>query len=123
MSAKVNQIIEIMKTLTLMEASELIDQIEFNFGVDAGAMPVKWFQGMDNGAIALETCDVVLDAVPSNRRVVIAKAVWMVTGVDLKQAKALVKRPPAILKTAVDGREAAKIRAYLESYGASVSFR
>ncbi len=123
MSAKVNQIIEIMKTLTLIEATELIDQIEFTFGVDASTMPVQWFQGADNGAVGLDACDVVLDAVPSNRRVVIAKAVWMVTGVDLKQAKALVKRPPAILKTAVDGREAAKIRSYLESYGASVSFR
>lgn len=127
MSTKVTKIIDLMKTLTLAEAADLIQQIEENFGVDASSMQVKFtapnHQEMSLISPAFQFVDVVLEDVPRHKKVAIVKAVWKFTGQDLKHAKKLVRTTPSVVKPSVRLEDAYKIKKHLESYGASVSFK
>ncbi|NEO27411.1 MAG: 50S ribosomal protein L7/L12 [Kamptonema sp. SIO4C4] len=127
MSTKVTNIIEQMKTLTLVEAAELIEAIENNFGVDASPMTVKFTPPTHQDSAytppEFTLVNVVLENAPNNKKVAIIKAVWSVTGLGLKHAKGLVKKTPSIVKPSVTLSEAQKIKQHLESYGASVSLQ
>lgn len=126
MSEKIDQIVEELKTLTLLEASELVSKIEETFGVDASAA-VGGGMGMAAAPAAAEEVEektefnVMLDQVPSDKKIAILKVVRSLTGLGLKEAKELVESAPKQVQGAIakDAAEAAKKQ--LEEAGAKVS--
>ena len=95
MSEKISQIVEELKTLTLLEASELVSAIEETFGVDASAA-VGGGMVMAAAAPAEEVeerteFDISLDEVPADKKIAILKIVRGITGLGLKEAKDLVE--------------------------------
>ena len=112
MSDKINQIVEELKTLTLLEASELVAQIEETFGVDASAAAGG---GMVMAAAAAPVeeveekteFDLVLDEVPADKKIAVLKVVRSITGLGLKEAKELVESAPKVVQEGI-GKDAAE---------------
>lgn len=136
MSEKTDQIIEQLKTLSLLEASELVKQIEDVFGVDASAsggggmmMMPGVMPGASSGAAEAEPeeekteFDVVLEEVPSDKKIAILKVVRALTGLGLKEAKGLVEAAPKAVKEAVSKDDAEDAKKQLEEAGAKVSVK
>lgn len=127
MANKVMKIIEQIKSLTLVEAAELVKQIEKNFGVDASPMKVKFIAPIEGGlkteSDAIAMVDVVLETAPKNKKAAITRAVWNVTGLGLNNAKTLVNSAPSIVKQAVTREDGLKIKQNLESFGAIISLK
>ena len=98
MSEKINQIVEDLKTLTLLEASELVTAIEETFGVDASAAaggPVVMAAAGPVEDVEEKTeFDVSLDEVPADKKIAVLKVVRGLTGLGLKEAKELVEAAP-----------------------------
>jgi large subunit ribosomal protein L7/L12 len=123
MSDRINEIVESLKTLTLLEASELVSQIEETFGVDASA--AVGGGGAVMAAVAVEEVEektafnVILEEVPATSKIAILKVVRALTGLGLKEAKELVESAPkqVIEGAAKDAAEDAKKQ--LETAGAS----
>jgi len=127
MSEKITEIVEKIKGLTLVEASQLKKALEEEFGVTAAA-PMA-FGGMMPGvapeaAVVEEKTEfnVVLAAVGANKINVI-KVVRVHTGLGLKEAKDLVDSAPKAVKEAVSKDEAEKIKKELEEAGATVELK
>lgn len=128
MSEKIEKIIEELKSLTLLEASQLVKQIEETFGVDAssggGMMMVGAMPGAGEAAVEEKTeFDVVLEDVPADKKIAILKVVRSVTGLGLKEAKDLVESAPKTLKDAMPKAEAEDIKKQLEEAGAKVALK
>lgn len=124
MSEKIANIIEEVKALTVLELSELVKAIEEEFGVSAAAAVAVAPQG-DNNAPAAEAkteFDVVLKEAGSNKIAVI-KVVREITGLGLKEAKALVDGAPNTLKEAVSKDDAEAMEAKLKEAGATVELK
>lgn len=131
MSAATDEILEKLKTLSLLEASELVTQIEETFGVSAAA-PVGGMvvaaPGVGGGAAAEEAeeqteFDVVLEEVPGDKKIPILKVVRTMTGLGLKEAKDLVESAPKPIKEAVAKDAAEEAKKLLEEAGAKVSIK
>lgn len=130
MSAATDQILEQLKSLTLLEASELVKQIEEAFGVSAAA-PVGGFMmaAPGAGAAAAEEVeektefDVILDEYPADKKITILKVVRELTGLGLKEAKDLVEAVPKPVKEATNKEDAENIKKKLEEAGAKVSVK
>nr|YP_010537292.1 ribosomal protein L12 [Hemiaulus sinensis]UYC31079.1 ribosomal protein L12 [Hemiaulus sinensis] len=126
MSEKINQIVDELKTLTLLEASELVSKIEETFGVDASASVGGGTMVMAAGAVAEEVeekteFNVMLDEVPADKKIAVLKVVRTLTGLGLKEAKELVESAPKQVQEAVakdTGEDAVK---QLEAAGAKAS--
>ena len=116
------QFIEDLKAMTVLELNELVKTIEEEFGVSAAA-PVA-VAGAGAGAAAEEKTefDVVLTNAGAGKINVI-KAVREITGLGLKEAKALVDGTPAPVKEGVSKEDADAIKAKLEEAGASVEVK
>ena len=136
MSEKTDQILEQLKTLSLLEASELVSQIEEAFGVDASAsagggmmMMPGMMPGAAGGGEAAEPeeekteFDVVLEEVPSDKKIAILKVVRALTGLGLKEAKEMVEAAPKAIKEAVAKDDAEDAKKQLEDAGAKVSVK
>jgi large subunit ribosomal protein L7/L12 len=127
MSEKINQIVEELKTLTLLEASELVSQIEETFGVDASASAGGGMV-MAASAPAEEVeekteFDLMLEEVPADKKIAILKIVRSITGLGLKEAKELVESAPKVVQQGIakDAAEAAKKQ--IEDVGGKVSLK
>ena len=123
-SEKITAIVEELKTLTVLELSELVKAVEDEFGVSAAAA-VAVAAPVDGGAAAAEEkteFDVVLSEVGANKIAVI-KLVREITGLGLAEAKAKVDGAPATLKEAVSKDDAEAIKAKLEEAGAKVELK
>ena len=123
-SEKITAIIETLKTLTVLELSELVKAVEEEFGVSAAAA-VAVAAPVDGGAAAVEEkteFDVVLAEVGANKIAVI-KVVRELTGLGLAEAKAKVDGAPATLKEAVSKDDAEAAKAKLEEAGAKVELK
>mgnify|MGYP003572639956 FL=1 len=124
-SNAVESVIETLKGMTALELAELKNQIEEVFGVTAAA-PVAIAAGpaAGGGAAAEEeektSFKVELKEIGANKIQVI-KAVRAVTGLGLKEAKAVVDGAPSAVKEDVSKEEAEKIKAELEAAGATVA--
>ena len=123
-SEKITAIIEELKGLTVLELSELVHAVEDEFGVSAAAAVAVAGPAADGGAAAAEQTefDVVLKAAGGNKIAVI-KAVREITGLGLKEAKALVDGAPKTLKEAVSKDEADEIKSKLVAAGAEVEVK
>ena len=128
MSEKINQIVDELKTLTLLEASELVSKIEETFGVDASASVGGGTMVMAAGAAAEEVeekteFNVMLDEVPADKKIAVLKVVRTLTGLGLKEAKELVESAPKQVQEAVAkdaGEDSVK---QLEAAGAKASLK
>lgn len=123
-SENVTKIVEELKTLTVLELSELVSAVEEEFGVSAAAA-VAVAAPADGGAAAVEEkteFDVVLTAVGGNKIQVI-KAVREATGLGLKEAKAVVDGAPSTVKEAVPTADAEALKAKLEEAGATIELK
>jgi len=131
MSEKVNEVMEILKSLTLLEASELVSQIEETFNVDTSASvgAVSVVAASDGsgaaggGADEKTEFDVVLEEVPSDKKISVLKVVRNITGLGLKEAKTMVDSTPQTIKEAAAKNEAEDIKVQLEEAGAKVSLK
>lgn len=122
-SEKITAIIEELKGLTVLELSELVHAVEDEFGVSAAAAVAVAGPAADGGAAAEQTeFDVVLKAAGGNKIAVI-KVVREVTGLGLKEAKALVDGAPKALKEGVSKEDAEAIKTKLEEVGAEVELK
>ena len=118
-----NQIIEAIKAMSVLELNELVKACEEEFGVSAAA-PVAVVGGAAGGAAEEEQTEftVVLNAA-GGEKIKVIKAVREITGLGLKEAKALVDGAPANVKENVEKAEADEIKAKLEEVGAVVEFK
>jgi large subunit ribosomal protein L7/L12 len=125
MSEKIDQIVEDLKTLTLLEASELVSKIEETFGVDASASVGG--PAMVMAATAAEEVEektefnVMLDEVPADKKIAILKVVRGLTGLGLKEAKELVESAPKQVQEAVSKDAAEDAKKQIEAAGGKVS--
>lgn len=126
MSEKITNIIEEVKGLTVLELADLVKAIEEEFGVSAAA-PVMVAAGgaAAGGAAAAEEkteFDVILKSAGSNKINVI-KVVREITGLGLKEAKAVVDEAPKPVKEGVSKDDAEAIKAKLTEAGAEVEVK
>ena len=122
-SEKITKFVEDIKTLSVLELSELVDAIQEEFGVTA-AIAAGPATGAGAGAAAEEKSefDVVLASFGDSKMPVI-KAVKEITGLGLKESKELVEAAPKAIKEAVAKAEAEEIKAKLEAAGATVELK
>jgi large subunit ribosomal protein L7/L12 len=135
MSAKTDEILEQLKSLSLLEASELVKQIEEAFGVDASASAgggmMMMAPGMMGGGAAAAAepeeekteFDVILEEVPADKKIAILKVVRGLTGLGLKEAKELVEAAPKAVKEATTKDDAEDTKKQLEEAGAKVAIK
>ncbi len=136
MSAKTDEILEQLKSLSLIEASELVKQIEEAFGVDASAAsgggvmmmaPGLVPGGGGGGAAEPEEekteFDVILEDVPADKKIAVLKVVRSLTGLGLKEAKELVEAAPKAVKEGVTKDDAEAAKKELEESGAKVAVK
>ena len=122
-SEKITAIIEELKGLTVLELSELVHAVEDEFGVSAAAAVAVAGPAEAASAAAEQTeFDVVLKSAGGNKIAVI-KVVREVTGLGLKEAKALVDGAPKALKEGVSKEDAEAAKAKLEEVGAKVTLK
>jgi len=131
MSTKTDEIIEQLKNITLLEAAELITKIEETFGVDASAAigSSMMVAAMPTGSAPEQVVeektefDVVIEEVPSAKRIAVIKVVRSLTSLGLKEAKDLIESVPKALKEGVTKEEAEEAKKSLEESGAVVSIK
>jgi large subunit ribosomal protein L7/L12 len=128
MSERIDQIVEELKTLTLLEASELVSKIEETFGVDASA-------AAPGGAVVMAAADtaedveektefnIMLDEVPADKKIAVLKVVRSLTGLGLKDAKELVESAPKQIQESVGKDAAEDAKKQLEAAGAKASLK
>ncbi|MGN1433025.1 MAG: 50S ribosomal protein L7/L12 [Ruminococcus sp.] len=123
-SEKITAIIEELKGLTVLELSELVHAVEDEFGVSAAAAVAVAGPADGGAAAAAEQTefDVVLKGAGGNKIAVI-KVVRELTGLGLKEAKALVDGAPKTVKEAVSKDDAEAMKAKLEEAGAEVELK
>lgn len=117
-----NQIIEAIKNMSVLELNELVKACEEEFGVSAAA-PVAVAGAAAGGAAEEQTEFTVVLKEVGGEKIKVIKAVREITGLGLKEAKALVDGAPANLKEDVEKAEADDIKAKLEEVGAVVGFK
>ncbi|NIA12438.1 MAG: 50S ribosomal protein L7/L12 [Nitrospiraceae bacterium] len=123
MSEKLDAIIEQIAELSVLELSELIKALEEKFGVEAaapmmmGAMPMMAGAGDAGEDEGPSSYDVLLKEIGS-QKIQVIKEVRALTGLGLKEAKALVDGAPTPVKEGIDQDEANKIKEALEGVGA-----
>ncbi|MBD2461028.1 50S ribosomal protein L7/L12 [Oscillatoria sp. FACHB-1407] len=131
MSATTDEILEKLKSLTLLEAAELVKQIEEAFGVSAAA-PVGGFAmaaPVGGAAAPAEEVeeqtefDVILEEVPADKKIAVLKAVRELTGLGLKEAKDLVESTPKPVKEGVAKEAAEEAKKALEGAGGKVAIK
>ena len=122
-SEKITAIIEELKGLTVLELSELVHAVEDEFGVSAAAA-VAVAAPAEGGAAAEEKTefDVVLKSA-GPEKIKVIKVVREITGLGLKEAKALVDEAPKTLKEAVSKDDAEAMKAKLEEVKAEVEIK
>ena len=123
-------VVEFLKGMTLLEASELVKELEEVFGVSAAAAAAPMMMaagaGAGEGAPAAEekdSFDVILTAAGGNKIAVIKVVREIVSGLGLKEAKDLVDGAPKPIKEGVSQAEADEIKTKLTDAGASVEVK
>jgi large subunit ribosomal protein L7/L12 len=131
MSATTDKILDQLKTLSLLEASELVKQIEEAFGVSAAAPVGGMMMAAPGGGAAAPAeeveeqtaFDVILDEVPADKKIAVLKVVRGITGLGLKEAKDVVESTPKPIKEGVNKEDAEAAKKELEEAGAKVSIK
>ena len=117
-----DQIIEAIKGMSVLELNELVKACEEEFGVSAAA-PVAVAGAAEGAAQEEQTSFTVVLSEIGAQKIKVIKVVREITGLGLKEAKALVDEAPSNVKEDVDKDEAEDIKAKLEEAGATVEFK
>ena len=126
MAATKEEVLDYIDNMTVLELSELVKELEEKFGVSAAAPMVAMPAG--GGAAAEEApaeqteFDVILLG-PGDRKIQVIKEVRTITGLGLKEAKALVDEAPKAVREAVAKDEAEAVKSQLEEVGAQVEVK
>ena len=130
MSAKTDEILESLKSLSLLEASELVKQIEEAFGVSAAASAGVVMAapgaaaGGDNAAVEEKTeFEVVLESFDASSKIKVLKEVRNATGLGLGEAKALVEAAPKTIKEGATKEDAEALKKAIEAVGGKVTLK
>jgi large subunit ribosomal protein L7/L12 len=129
MSAATETILEQLKSLSLLEASELVKQIEEAFGVSAAPAAGGMMMMAPGAGAAAEVVeektefDAILDSVPADKKIAVLKIVREITGLGLKEAKDLVEAAPKAIKEAVTKDAAEDIKKRVEEAGGKVTVK
>jgi large subunit ribosomal protein L7/L12 len=120
-------VIEFIANMSVLELSELVKEMEDKFGVSAAAPVAMMAGGMADAGAGAEAeeqteFDVVLTT-PGDKKIAVIKEVRAITGLGLKDAKALVDEAPKPVKEGIAKEEAEKIKAQLEEAGAQVELK
>jgi large subunit ribosomal protein L7/L12 len=124
-----DEVVDYLKGMTLLEASELVKELEEVFGVSAAAAAAPMMAAPAAGGDAApaaeekDTFDVVLTAAGGNKIAVIKVVREVVAGLGLKEAKELVDSAPKAIKEGVSKDEAAEIETKLKDAGATVEVK
>jgi len=126
MSEKITQIVEELKTLTLLEASELVTAIEETFGVDAsssigGSVVMSTIPSTSEEIEEKTEFNVMLEEVPADKKIAILKIVRSLTGLGLKEAKELVESTPKVIQESLGKQAAEEAKKQIEEAGGKVS--
>ena len=122
MNEKSQQILDIVKELTILELADLVKALEEEFGVSAAPVAVAAVGGAAEAAPAAEEkteFDVELTSFEEAKKLKVIKAVKEITGVSLGEAKEIVVGAPKAVKTGVSKEEAEAIKKQLEEEGAT----
>jgi large subunit ribosomal protein L7/L12 len=128
MSKNTTEIIEKLKSLTLLEAAELVSEIEETFGVDTSAAvasgavisPVAAAQEVVEEQTSFE---VIIENVPDDKRVAVLKVIRALTSLGLREAKELTSGLPKTFKDSASKDEAAEAKQKLEEAGATIKIK
>ncbi|WP_269622274.1 50S ribosomal protein L7/L12 [Prochlorococcus marinus] len=130
MSSKTDEILESLKSLSLLEASELVKQIEEAFGVSAAAsagvvMAAPGATGGDSEGAAEEKTefDVVLESFEPSAKIKVLKEVRNATGLGLGDAKAMVEAAPKTIKEGASKEDAEALKKSIEDAGGKVTLK
>jgi len=120
------EVIGFIENMTLLELSEFVKELEDKFGVTAAApmaaMPMAAMGGAEEAPAEQTEFDVVLSGA-GDKKIQVIKAVRAITGLGLKEAKAVVDEAPKAVKEGVSKEEADTIREQLEEAGALVEVK
>jgi large subunit ribosomal protein L7/L12 len=129
MTATTDKILDQLKTLSLLEASELVKQIEEAFGVSAAATAGVVMAAPAAGGAAAEAVeeqtefDVILDSFDAAAKIKVLKAVREATGLGLGEAKALVEAAPKAVKEGIKKEDAEALKKTIEEAGGKVTIK
>ena len=121
-SEKILKFVEDIKTLSVLELSELVDAIQEEFGVTAALAAAPAAGGAAPAAAEKTEFDVVLASF-GDKKMDVIKAVKDACGLSLKEAKEAVEAAPKTLKEAAPKAEAEELKAKLEAAGATVELK
>lgn len=133
-NAKINTIIESLKNLTLLEISILIKDLEKAFGITSINSIMNFESNKINvpeelvikEEIVIEeknTFDIILNEVPTTKKIPILKIVRNITGYGLKESKELIDSVPKLLKEGLSKTDCEQFKKELESAGAKVTIK
>lgn len=124
--SKVQEVLDIVKEMTVLELSELVKAFEEEFGVSAAAPVAMAAVAADGGAGEEADEQTEFDAVltsAGDKKIQVIKAVREITGLGLKDAKGLVDAAPKAIKEKVSKEEAEDIKSKIEEVGGSVELK
>jgi large subunit ribosomal protein L7/L12 len=125
MSVTKEQVVQFLENMTLLEASELVKELETKFGVSAAA-PVAFAAapgGAPAAAVEEQTEFTVILKDSGANKINVIKEVRAITGLGLKEAKDLVEGAPKTVKEGASKEEAEKIKKALETAGGKVELK
>ena len=127
MNKKIINLIEELKTLTLLEASELVKEIEVTFGVDIAKSSISVSNVSAQPEIISEikeektSFDILLTDVPSDKKIAILKVIRSITGLGLKESKEIVDNFPKMIKEGISKEEVESIKKEIENAGGKIA--
>jgi large subunit ribosomal protein L7/L12 len=124
---KIEEIINQLKTLTLIEGSELVKRIEETFGVNAFSPTEVVGVSLDNNITEEKEektqFNLILEEVPADKKISILKAVRKLTGIGLKEVKELVESAPKQIQEGLNKENAELAKKQIEEAGGKVSLQ
>ncbi|EWM54586.1 MULTISPECIES: 50S ribosomal protein L7/L12 [Ruminococcus] len=122
-SEKITKFVEDIKTLSVLELSELVDAIQEEFGVTAAIAAAPAAGGAAGGAAAAKTEFDVILASFGDAKMAVIKVAKEVLGLGLKEAKEVVEAAPKAIKEGVSEAEANELKAKFEEAGATIEIK
>lgn len=129
MTNKIINLIEQLKSLTLIETSELVKEIERVFNVDVSLQAIPQASTPVVNAEIIKpveektSYDIVLTEVPTDKKIAILKVVRTITGLGLKESKEIVDNIPKLVKEGVTKDESEVLKKELETAGAKIAIK
>ncbi len=117
------QVIEWLSGLSVMEAADLVKELEEKWGVSAAATVAVAAAGAAPAAEEKDSFDVILKSVDASKKIAVIKEVRAITGLGLAEAKALVEGAPKPIKEGVSKDESAELAKKLKDAGAEVEVK